>query len=84
LETCFLLLKKSKSYDGSTVQNEDASERLLEDLIDNRTSNINENVSNVNVKKCLTITFTDAVDTGQTTYENITIIFNSPKEIKIS
>jgi hypothetical protein len=88
LETCFLLLKKCKSYDDR--QNDDASERLLEDLIDNnRISNINEDVSNINgdisnvsnVKKCLTITFDDR---RQGTSENITITFNSPREIKIS
>jgi hypothetical protein len=85
LETCFLLLKKRKSYDDR--QNDDASERLLEDLIDNgisnrnEISNINGDISNVsNIKKSLTITFTDG---NKGTSENITITFNSPKEIKI-
>jgi hypothetical protein len=83
-ETCFLLLKKYKSNDNigrgdafndrlqgvDRLQN-DTSERLLEDFIDSldRNNNINENNGN----KCLTITS-----------ENITISFNSPKEIKIS
>lgn len=91
-ETSFLLLKKYKSNDDvDRRQGDERTEHLLENLIET----LDEDHKDKNIKKRLTITFksssedfdrsggtfTDALDS---TSENITIIFNSPKEIKIS
>lgn len=91
-ETSFLLLKKYKSNDDvDRRQGDERTEHLLENLIET----LDEEHKDKNIKKRLTITFksssedfdrsggtfTDALDS---TSENITIIFNSPKEIKIS
>ena len=71
---------------NENVRNENVrNENVINENVRNenvRNENVkNENVKNENVKKCLTITFVDRL---RGTSENITITFNSPKEIKIS